>query len=175
MMMMMMMMMLTMLPRKIRMTYLIRSEFWFIRSKSAIGFGKPIPLRGTSYTISLATLRPESGGDSTRAIPLSPRPGQVLTLDADCSNSSPRVAHLHAVGMLRFMSDINQPSLPTPCYSVLVSVSVFMILSTVFHSINSPDNSPFSHFSGLISTLLVLSTVYLFLKVSFSPDIIPSG
>ena len=27
-------------------------------------------------------------------------------------------------------------------YSVLVSVSVFMALSTVFHSINSPDNSP---------------------------------
>ena len=30
-------------------------------------------------------------------------------------------------------------------YSVLVSVSVFMALSTVFRSINSSDNSPFSH------------------------------
>ncbi|WP_419607929.1 hypothetical protein, partial [Thiolapillus sp.] len=30
-------------------------------------------------------------------------------------------------------------------YSVLISVSVFMALSTVFHSINSPDNSPLSH------------------------------
>ena len=30
-------------------------------------------------------------------------------------------------------------------HSVLVSVSVFMALSTVFHSINSPDNSPLSH------------------------------
>ena len=39
----------------------------------------------------------------------------------------------------------NQPSLPTPFYSVLVSISVFMVLSTVFHSINSPDNSPLSH------------------------------
>ena len=29
--------------------------------------------------------------------------------------------------------------------------------------------------SGLISALLVLSTVYLFMKLSFSPDIIPSG
>ena len=29
--------------------------------------------------------------------------------------------------------------------------------------------------SGLISALLVLSTIYLFMKVSFSPDIIPSG
>ena len=40
--------------------------------------------------------------------------------------------------------DINQPSLPTPFHSVLVSVSVFMALSTVFCSINSPDNFPFS-------------------------------
>ena len=38
---------------------------------------------------------------------------------------------------------VNQPSLPTPLYSVLVSISVFMFLSTVFHFINSPDNSPF--------------------------------
>ena len=46
------------------------------------------------------------------------------------------------------MSDKNQPSLPTPFFfknSVLVSISVFMALSTVFHSTNSPDNSSFSH------------------------------
>ena len=49
------------------------------------------------------------------------------------------------LGMLRFTSDINQPSLPTPFYSVLVSISVFMALSTVFHSVTSPANSPFSH------------------------------
>ena len=30
-------------------------------------------------------------------------------------------------------------------YSVLVSISVFMALSTIFHSITSPDNSPLSH------------------------------
>ena len=47
-------------------------------------------------------------------------------------------------------------------------------LSTVFHSINCPYNSPYSD-SGLISALLVLSTICLFRKVSFSPDIIPSG
>ena len=58
--------------------------------------------------------------------------------------SFPR-AHLYGVGMLRFMSDVNQPSLSTPFYSVLVPISVFISLSTVFHSINSPDNSPFSH------------------------------
>ena len=40
--------------------------------------------------------------------------------------------------------DINQLSLPTPFYSVLVSISVFMALSAVFHSMNSPDNSPLS-------------------------------
>ena len=44
-----------------------------------------------------------------------------------------------------YVCDINQPSLPTPFYSVLVSTSVLMALSTVFHSIDSPDNSPFSH------------------------------
>ena len=42
--------------------------------------------------------------------------------------------------------NINQPSLPTPFYSVLVSVSAFMALSTVFPFINSPDNAPLSHF-----------------------------
>ena len=46
--------------------------------------------------------------------------------------------------------DINQPSLPTPFFffflhSVLVSFSVFIALSTVFHSLNAPDNSPLSH------------------------------
>ena len=44
-----------------------------------------------------------------------------------------------------YVCDINQPSLPTPFYSVLMSISVFMALSTVFHSMNSPDNSLFSH------------------------------
>ena len=73
--------------------------------------------------------------------------------------------------------DINQPSLPTPFYSVLVSVSVFMALSTIFHSINSPDDSASSQ-----SVLPVLSPssrsfqLHLsFMKVSFKPDIIPRG
>ena len=43
------------------------------------------------------------------------------------------------------VKDINQPSFPAPVYSVLVFISVFMALSTVFHSINSSDNSPLSH------------------------------
>ena len=56
---------------------------------------------------------------------------------------APRACH-HMVGVLWFMSDINQQSLPTPFYSVLLSISVFMALSTVFHSIHFPDSSPFS-------------------------------
>ena len=54
-------------------------------------------------------------------------------------------AHLHVVGIAVYVFDINQLSLPTPFYSVLVSISVFAALSTAFHSINSPDNSLFSH------------------------------
>ena len=67
--------------------------------------------------------------------------------------------------------DINQPSLPTPFSSVVVSISVFMTLSTVFHSIHFPEDSPLSHsvLPRLISALLVLSTIYLFMTVSFDP------
>ena len=51
-----------------------------------------------------------------------------------------------------------------------------MALSTVFLSINFPDNSLLSHCSyGLISALLVLSIIYLFMKASLSPDIILCG
>ena len=71
------------------------------------------------------------------------------------------------------VKDINQPSMPTPFYSVLVSVSVFMALSAVFHSINLSYNFPFSHSVLPIVysfALLALSTVYLLVKVSFSHD-----
>ena len=40
--------------------------------------------------------------------------------------------------------DINQPSLTTTFGSVLESIYVFTALSTVFHSINYPDNFPLS-------------------------------
>ena len=43
-----------------------------------------------------------------------------------------------------YVLDIKQPSLPTPFHSVLVSIYVFMALSAIFYSINSPDNSPLS-------------------------------
>ena len=54
-------------------------------------------------------------------------------------------------GVAVHVFDIHQASLPAPFYSLLVSVSVLMALSTVIPSINSPDNSPLSH-----SVLLVL-------------------
>ena len=57
--------------------------------------------------------------------------------------------------VLVYVTDINQPSLPTPFDSVLVSVSAFMALSTLFHSIHSPDNSSLSR-----SVLLVLILLY---------------
>ena len=68
----------------------------------------------------------------------------------------------------------------TNCFSFLsscLSFSVFMVFSTVFHSINSPDDSPLSHsvLPVFISALLFLSTIYLFMKVYFEPDIILCG
>ena len=68
-----------------------------------------------------------------------------------------------------YVFSINQPSLPTPFYSVLVSVSVFVVFSTLFHSINSPDNSPLSH--SVLPVLFVpywSFQLYLFMKVSLS-------
>ena len=75
-----------------------------------------------------------------------------------------RTAHFHVVGgdVAVYVFDINQPNLPTPFYSFLVSVSVFMALSNVFHSINFPDNSPLSY---SISALLVLSTIYIYISL----------
>ena len=54
-----------------------------------------------------------------------------------------------------YVCEINQLSLTTPFHSALVSISVFLALSNVFHSINSPDNSLLSH-----SVLLVLFLPY---------------
>ena len=89
-----------------------------------------------------------------------------------CSLKSPW-AHLYVVGTLRFMFDVNPPSLPTPFYSVLVSISVFMALPTVFHSIKCTDNSPLSHSVLSVFFLPYWSfQLYLFTKLSLSPDII---
>ena len=68
-----------------------------------------------------------------------------------------------------YVFEITQPSLPTPFSSVLVSISVFMALSTVLQSIHSPDNSPLSH--SVLQVLLVgpFNYIYLFRKAPFSP------
>ena len=57
----------------------------------------------------------------------------------------PTGSHSGGGAVAVYVFDINHSSLPTPFYSVLSSVSVFMALSSVFHSINSPDNCPLSH------------------------------
>ena len=66
--------------------------------------------------------------------------------------STPSPPHLVSAGspsrggdVAVYVFDINQPSLPTPFYSCLVSLSVLIALSTVFHYMTSPDNSPLSH------------------------------
>ena len=68
-----------------------------------------------------------------------------------------------------YVFDVHQPSLPTSFYPHFVSISVFMALSTVFYSINSPNNCPFFH-----SVLLVLSQPYwsfeLYISVGKSPS-----
>ena len=79
----------------------------------------------------------------------------------------------HCGDVAVYVFDINQPGLPTPFCSVLVSVSVFIALSTVFHSINSTDNSPLSF--CVLPVFLVVSTMCLFMKVFFSPDIFLFG
>ena len=87
-------------------------------------------------------------------------------------------------------SDTVLPVLSLPYWSFQLHISLphgsllqrlflsFMALSTVFHSINSPDNSPLFH-----SVLPILVLPYwsfqlykdLFMKVSLSPDIILCG
>ena len=62
-----------------------------------------------------------------------------------------------------YVFDINQPSLPTPFYSVLVSFFCPIVLSAVFDCLNSPDNSPLSY-----SVLPVLFLPYWSFQLHFS-------
>ena len=70
--------------------------------------------------------------------------------------------------------DINHLSLLTPFDFVLLSISVSMALSTVFHSVKfSRQLSAFSLCSSdLVSASLVLSIICLFMKVSLNLDTI---
>ena len=68
-----------------------------------------------------------------------------------------------------YVVEINQPSLPIPFYSVLVSVSAFKALLTVFHSINSSDNSSLSH--SLLSVLILpYRSFQLYISLRKSPS-----
>ena len=78
-------------------------------------------------------------------------------------------AQLLVVRMLCYVKDTNQPRLPTPFYSVLVPVSVFMALSTLFHSINSPNNSSLSH-SILLVLILLCWSFQLYISLWKSPS-----
>ena len=89
---------------------------------------------------------------------------------------SPR-DHLLMVGMLRFVFDINQPSLSTTVHSVLVSFfCLYGPLNYIsFHAFSRQLYVLSLCSSGLISASLVLSAIHLCMKVSFRPDIIPGG
>ena len=61
------------------------------------------------------------------------------------SSGRPHSSTSRGGNVMVYVIYMNQLSLPIPFYFVLVSISVFMFLSTIFHSINSPNNSPLSH------------------------------
>ena len=69
---------------------------------------------------------------------------EVWNIFVDILSRTSQRAHLRVVGMLRSMFGRKQPRLPTPFYSFLVPISVVLALSTVFHSIDTVDISPFS-------------------------------
>ena len=99
----------------------------------------------------------------------------IVSWKLNCSDVGPRGFALSWWECYGLCLNTNQPSLPTLFYYVLVSVSVFAALSTVF-PINSPEKSAFSPgSSGLISTLSVFSTTYLCMKFSLSSDEILCG
>ena len=86
-------------------------------------------------------------------------------------------AHLHKVGMLRFMF-LTQTS--RACPLLLFCSCVYFCLYGPLNCISfhkfSRQLSAFSLCSsGLISALLVLSDTFLFMKVSFSHDVILCG
>ena len=64
------------------------------------------------------------------------------------------------------MSKTYKPTELLFIYSVFVSVSVFMALSTVFHSINSPEDFPLSYSVLLILLCLIGPFNYIPLRES---------
>ena len=75
-----------------------------------------------------------------------------------------------------YVKDKNQPSLHTPFYSVLVSISVFVVLSTVFHLQILPTTLCFLTLFFQSYLCLIGPFNYISLYESLlSPDMIPSG
>ena len=83
-------------------------------------------------------------------------------IKASTCRPSPR-AHLHVLGMLRLMPCHKPTELVHSFLFVLVSVSVFMALSTVFYSIHSPDNSPLSH--SVLPSYFCLIGLYIYISL----------
>ena len=116
------------------------------------------PLLPPSSTVPAGS--PSRGGDATVHVPDTTSPASLL--------HSPCGLTFTWWGCHGSCSNINQPSLPTPFYSFLVSIFVFMALSTVFHSIHSPDLSPLSHSVLLVLVCLICSLNYMSLCESLS-------
>ena len=100
----------------------------------------------------------------------------ILFLLLALSQLSP-LAHLHVVGMLRFMfltkSNRACPLLFNVFLCLFLSYGPFSCISS--HKFSRQLSAFSLCSSGLISALLVLSTTYLVMKVSFSPDVILCG
>ena len=72
-----------------------------------------------------------------------------------------------------YVFDLNQPSLPTPLILFLWLFCLYGPFNCISFQKFSRQLSAFSPYSsGLIYASVVLSTIYLFMKVSLSPDIL---
>ena len=101
------------------------------------------------------------------SLPMHPhRNSLCLHTDPDCVRTYRSSLFIWPDHITVYVSPCQVPSLPTPFYSVLVSLSVFMALSTVFHSINSPDNSLHSHCVLLVLFCLIGPFNYIYLYES---------
>ena len=102
--------------------------------------------------------------------PLSDSPRILLLIEAArLSSHVPSGSPSRGGDAAAYVFNISEPSLPIPFYSVLVTFSVFKALSTVFHSINSPDNSLLSH-SVLPVSFLPYWSFQLYISLGKSPS-----
>ena len=98
-------------------------------------------------------------------LPLQPEsPCKSFEQKADVALLVPAGSSSRGGDVAVYVCDTNQPSLPTPFNSVLTSVSVFMALSTVFHSTNSPNTFLLSH-SALLVFILPYGSYQLYLSL----------